>query len=289
VSNIAAKDGGTQITKGNERVVRARLADAFYFWQVDTQDLPDLALLKSAAEKLGLDLQKPLDQRMARLATLDVTFHAKLGTQGARVERMSTMVHHIAPLVGADPVQAKRASLLAKADLTCEIVGEFPELQGVMGRYYAALQGEDEAIAAAIEEHYKPQGPSDALPREPVSVALALADKIDTLAGFWLVDEKPTGSKDPYALRRAALGVIRLVLSRDWHIPLTPLFMAALSRYESQGVKDTASHEVIAADLLRFFHERLTVYLREEGARHDAIDALLTNNTDDLLQITRRV
>jgi len=289
VSNIAAKDGGKQVIKGNERVVRARLADALYFWQVDGQDLPDLAQLEPAAEKFALNLQRPLDQRMARLATLDVTFHARLGTQGARVERIRAMVGHIAPLVEADLAQAKRASLLAKADLQSEIVGEFPELQGVMGRYYATLQGEEAAVAAAIEEHYKPQGPSDALPRAPISVALALADKIDTLAGFWLVDEKPTGSKDPYALRRAALGVIRLVLSRDWHIPLTPLFMAALSYYEGQGVKGKASHAVIAADLLHFFHERLTVYLREEGARHDAIDALLTREADDLLQIARRI
>jgi len=289
VSNITARDGGREVVKGNERVVRARLADALYFWQVDGQDLLDLATLKPMVEKFGLEAHKPLDQRMARLAKLDVTFHAKLGTQGARVERMVAMAALIAPLVGANLARTRRASLLAKADLQSEIVGEFPELQGVMGRYYALRQGEEEAVAAAIEEHYKPQGASDGLPRAPVSIALALADKIDTLAGFWLIDEKPTGSKDPYALRRAALGVIRLLLSRDWHIALIPLFIAALENYKAQAIRPDADSHAVAADLLQFFHERLKVHLREEGARHDAIDAVLTHQADDLLQIARRI
>src|SRR5690606_5092843 len=215
VSNIAARDGGTEIAYGNGKVVRARLSDALYFWHTDQHDLPDLDKLAASAEKFGLDLKKPLDQRMARLDALNVTFHAKLGTQGARVERIRQLAAEIAPLVGADPKLAERAAILAKADLTTEIVGEFPELQGAMGRKYALLQGEDEAVAAALEEHYKPQGPSDFVPKNPVSVAVALADKLDTLVGFWAIDEKPTGSKDPYALRRAALGVIRLLLEND--------------------------------------------------------------------------
>ncbi len=216
VSNIAARDGGTEIAYGNGKVVRARLSDALYFWHTDQHDLPDLDKLVASAEKFGLDLKKPLDQRMARLDALNVTFHAKLGTQGARVERIRELAAQIAPLVGADPKLAARAAVLAKADLTTEVVGEFPELQGAMGRKYALLQGEDEAVAAAIEEHYKPQGPSDVVPKNPVSVAVALADKLDTLVGFWAIDEKPTGSKDPFALRRAALGVIRLLLSQEW-------------------------------------------------------------------------
>lgn len=327
VSNIAAPDGGKEIARGNGKVVRARLSDALYFWQTDQHNLPDLPQLKLSADKLGLDLKKPLDQRMARLDHLNVTFHAKLGTQGARVERIAALAVAIAPLVGADPALAKRAALLAKADLQTEAVGEFPELQGVMGHKYALLQNEDESVAQAIEDHYKPQGPTDRIPREPVSIAVALADKIDTLVGFWLIDEKPTGSKDPFALRRACLGVIRLLLVRDWTIHLLPIFKQAigllsrhtieraLAAYEhklsSEKARETdaaedfsnavrmeesklehefsAKSEPVLLDLLSFFHERLKVYLKDEGARHDAIEAVLTNDADDLLQVARRV
>lgn len=327
VSNIAARDGGTEIAYGNGKVVRARLSDALYFWHTDQHDLPDLDKLAASAQKFGLDLKKPLDQRMARLDSLNVTFHAKLGTQGQRVERIRELAAQIAPLVGADPKLATRAAVLAKADLQTEVVGEFPELQGAMGRKYALLQGENEAVAAAVEEHYKPQGPSDVVPKNPVSVAVALADKLDTLVGFWAIDEKPTGSKDPYALRRAALGVIRLLLSQEWKFPLLPLFRSAfaalkegqvqrklrefearlaaensgdvdgeqdvdnaLASYEKQARAEAeASSEPVLADLLSFFHDRFKVHLKEEGARYDAIDAVLTPEADNLLLVARRL
>lgn len=327
VSNIAARDGGTEIAYGNGKVVRARLSDALYFWHTDQNDLPDLDKLGASAAKFGLDLKKPLDQRMARLDALNVTFHAKLGTQGARVERIRELAAQIAPLVGADPKLATRAAVLAKADLQTEVVGEFPELQGAMGRKYALLQGEDEAVAAALEEHYKPQGPSDFVPKNPVSVAVALADKLDTLVGFWTIDEKPTGSKDPYALRRAALGVIRLLLSQEWKFPLLPLFRSAFAALkEGQVVRKLREFEdkiaaensgdvdgeedidnalrnfemevraeadrsagPVLADLLSFLHDRFKVYLKDEGARYDAIDAVLTPEADNLLLVARRL
>jgi glycyl-tRNA synthetase beta chain len=269
VSNIAAADGGAEIARGNGKVVRARLSDALYFWQSDQADLPDQEGLAAAAESLGLNLTLPLDQRMAKLDALNVTFHAKLGTQGERVRRIRALARELAPVVGADPDLADRAALLAKADLTTDAVGEFPELQGLMGRRYAELQGEDQAVAAAIEDHYKPQGPSDSVPSDPVTIAVALADKLDTLVGFWAIDEKPTGSKDPYALRRAALGVIRLVLENGLRL-----------RLSSIAVND---------DLLSFFHDRLSVYLRDQGARHDLIDAVISPQADDLLAVARRV
>lgn len=327
VSNVAARDGGTEIAYGNGKVVRARLSDALYFWHTDQHDLPDLDKLVASAQKFGLDLKKPLDQRMARLDALNVTFHAKLGTQGARVERIRELASQIAPLVGADLTLATRAAVLAKADLQTEVVGEFPELQGAMGRKYALLQGEDAAVAAALEEHYKPQGPSDVVPKDPVSVAVALADKLDTLVGFWTIDEKPTGSKDPYALRRAALGVIRLLLSQEWKFPLLPLFRSAfaalqegqvqrklrefeaklatensgdvdgeqdvdnaLANYEKEiRAEAEASSGPVLADLLSFFHDRFKVHLKEEGARYDAIDAVLTPEADNLLLVARRL
>ncbi len=281
-ANIEAKDGGTEIAGGNGKVVRARLSDALHFWKTDQADLPDLGRLKASAEKFGLDLKKPLDQRMARLDHLGVTFHAKLGTQGERVERIARLAEELAPVVGADPKLARRAAVLAKADLQTEVVGEFPELQGQMGRTYAALQGERPSVAAAVEEHYKPQGPSDRVPSDPVSIAVALADKLDTLVGFWAIDEKPTGSKDPYALGRAALGVIRIVVENGVRL--------GLSKWAGK-------------DLLFFFHDRLKVYLRDQGARHDLIDAVLASgapiapsageiapsSNDDLLLIVRRV
>ncbi|ATU92494.1 glycine--tRNA ligase subunit beta [Phyllobacterium zundukense] len=327
VSNIQATDGGREIAYGNGKVVRARLSDALYFWNTDQHDLPDMHTLAPAAIKFDLDLKKPLDQRMARLDALNVTFHAKLGTQGERVTRIRALARDIAPFVGADPALAMRAAVLAKADLTTEIVGEFPELQGGMGRKYALLQKENPSVAAAIEEHYKPQGPSDFVPSDPVSVAVALADKLDTLVGFWSIDEKPTGSKDPFALRRAALGVIRLLLSSDWKIELLPLFQSAFIQMREEKIEQRIEHfeedqkaqdsgdvdgeedvtnaiagfekrirgqlsersQPILLDLLGFFHERMKVHLRELGARHDLIDAVLTEGADNLLLIARRV
>ncbi len=319
-ANIEAKDGGEEIARGNGKVVRARLSDALYFWTTDQHDLPDLGELEASAEKLGLDLKRPLDQRMARLDHLNVTFHAKLGTQGDRVERIARLADELAPVVGADAKLARRAALLAKADLQTEVVGEFPELQGAMGRKYAELQGEDASVAAAIEEHYKPLGPSDLVPSDPVSVAVALADKLDTLVGFWAIDEKPTGSKDPYALRRAALGVIRIVVENGVRLALlsvgegaykplglhldlgnqtyrnrlmnlaTETFRSRATNEEellenlaagwdrhfvNEAVATAASEDI--ADLLSFFHDRLKVYLRDQGARYDLIDAVLAS------------
>lgn len=303
-ANIQASDGGKKIAHGNGKVVHARLADALYFWKTDQSDLPDLDRLEDSARKFGLDLKKPLDQRMARLDHLNVTFHAKLGTQGERVERIRRLAREIAPLVGANPDLAERAALLAKADLQTEVVGEFPELQGAMGRKYAELQGEHPSVCAAIEEHYKPLGPSDVVPTDPVSIAVALADKLDTLVGFWAIDEKPTGSKDPYALRRAALGVIRHVLERDIRLNLLEIFSVAAAKYPADRLcpKDRDvqawilfTRGEILKDLLSFFHDRLKVYLRDRGARYDLIDAVLASGSgdvaanDDLLLIVRRV
>lgn len=350
-ANIEASDGGADIARGNGKVVRARLSDALYFWKTDQANLPDLDLLKDSAAKFGLDLTKPLDQRMARLDHLGVTFHAKLGTQGERVERIARLSEEIAPAVGADPALARRAAVLAKADLQTEVVGEFPELQGAMGRKYALLQGEDASVAAALEEHYKPQGPSDSIPTDPVSIAVAFADKLDTLVGFWAIDEKPTGSKDPYALRRAALGVVRILvengvrlrlnafieshlealqvsrivvseiekidsaltkmheemvrIEEDTRSPINSTKGAARARMDelqkwSSGhreTKDALQKHLVATrrslltdnNLLSFFHDRLKVYLRDKGARHDLIDAVITPESDDLLAIVRRV
>lgn len=268
ISNIQATDGGKEIMHGNGKVVRARLSDALHFWKRDQGDLPDLETLKASATKFDLDLNKPLDQRMAKLDALNVTFHAKLGTQGERVARIRELAKVLAPIVGADLALVDRAVVLAKADLRTEAVGEFPELQGAMGRKYALLQGENTSVAAAIEDHWKPNGPSDRLPEDKVGLTVALADKLDTLVGFWAIDEKPTGSKDPYALRRAALGVVRMILEKGIRLPLASV------------AKD--------ADLLSFFHDRLKVYLRDQGARHDIIDAVLTPEADDLLMVARK-
>ena len=210
VSNLIARDGGAAIAAGNARVVRARLSDARHFWLTDLKDLPDT---KDKAAK-------PLDQRLAKLEALGIVFHERLGTQAERIERIEELAREIAPQVGADVELAARAARLAKADLVTEMVGEFPELQGLMGRYYATRQGEEASVADAIEEHYKPQGPNDRIPTSPVSIAVALADKLDTLVGFFAVNERPTGSKDPYALRRAALAVISIVLENDLRISL---------------------------------------------------------------------
>ncbi|RWO80786.1 MAG: glycine--tRNA ligase subunit beta [Mesorhizobium sp.] len=330
-ANIEASDGGKEIAHGNGKVVRARLSDALYFWKTDQGDLPDLDQLQASAEKFGLDLKKPLDQRMARLDHLGVTFHAKLGTQGERVERIAQLAEELAPIVasGISPLEgemagrpegvvargsatpsvafgdispsrgeitalARRAAVLAKADLTTEVVGEFPELQGAMGRKYALLQGEHPSVAAAVEEHYKPQGPSDRVPTDPVSVAVALADKLDMLVGFWAIDEKPTGSKDPYALRRAALGVVRILVENGIRLALMPTFGSAYewANYLDKNAITTLegkAEQIYPSDLLAFFHDRLKVYLRDQGARHDLIDAVITPRSDDLLQIVRRV
>ncbi|SSC70236.1 unnamed protein product [Ciceribacter sp. T2.26MG-112.2] len=329
VSNIEAKDGGKEIMHGNGKVVRARLADAKHFWTRDQGDLPDLETLKASAEKFGLDLKKPLDQRMAKLDALNVTFHAKLGTQGERVARIRALAKELAPIVGADAALVDRAVVLAKADLRTEAVGEFPELQGLMGRRYALLQGEDASVAAAIEDHWKPNGPSDRLPEDKVGLTVALADKLDTLVGFWAIDEKPTGSKDPYALRRAALGVVRMILEKGTRLPLLEVFQTIVLRWQranlervlaragnpvslaedllaleaSKKIANVEGEEFVEieinppmlglvsnleADLLSFFHDRLKVYLRDQGARHDIIDAVLTPEADDLLMVARR-
>ncbi|CAH1669693.1 glycine--tRNA ligase subunit beta [Chelatococcus asaccharovorans] len=277
-ANIEARDGGAAIAAGNGRVVRARLSDAKFFWETDKRALPGYA-----ASRL-----KPLDQRLKKLEDLGIIFHEKLGTQGERIARIAGLARELAPVVGADPDKAERAARLAKADLVTEMVGEFPELQGLMGRYYAQAQGEDASVAAAVEDHYKPQGPSDRVPTDPVSVAVALADKLDTLVGFWAIDEKPTGSKDPYALRRAALGVIRLVLENGVRLHLVSIARQRLRAIPDREAspsdrdhRDKPGDDVatVAADLLSFFHDRLKVYLRDQGARHDLIDAVLALGT----------
>ncbi|MPZ40676.1 MAG: glycine--tRNA ligase subunit beta [Rhizobiales bacterium] len=248
VSNTEAKDGGKAIVAGNERVIRARLSDAKFFYETD--------------------LKTKLEDRLPKFK--QIVFHEKLGTQAERIERIERLAVELAPLVGADPAKAGRAARLAKADLLTEVVGEFPEVQGLMGKYYAQAQGEDEAVARAIEEHYKPLGPGDRVPADPVSVAVALADKLDMLTSFWAIDEKPTGSKDPYALRRAALGVIRIVLDN--------------------GLRLKLQKAAPGPDLMSFFADRLKVQLREQGARHDLVDAVFAlEGQDDLLLIVRRV
>ncbi|MGZ2430590.1 glycine--tRNA ligase subunit beta [Rhizobium redzepovicii] len=292
VSNIQAHDGGKEIVHGNGKVVRARLSDALHFWKRDQGDLPDLETLKASAAKFDLDLRKPLDQRMAKLDALDVTFHAKLGTQGARVARIRALAEELAKITGADAALTDRAAVLAKADLRTEAVGEFPELQGLMGRKYAALQGENGSVAAAIEDHYKPQGPSDRVPADKVAITVALADKLDTLIGFWAIGEKPTGSKDPFALRRAALGVVRILLERNVRLPLLKIMSrtSLLAKTGGESVFSFAGDPAETCfDLLSFFHDRLKVYLRDQGARHDLIDAVLTADADDLLMVARRV
>ena len=264
VSNILADDGGKMIVAGNEKVIRARLADARFFWETD--------------------LKSKLSDNLPKLA--EVKFHEKLGSVGARVERLIALSGELATIVGADETKARRAAELAKADLVSSMVFEFPELQGLMGRYYAVAQGEDASVAAAVEEHYKPQGPSDNVPTDPVAVAVALAEKLDLLAGFWAIDEKPTGSKDPYALRRAALGVIRIVLENNLRIGLADAIRSALGPIDVE-VADT---DALVDDLLSFFGDRLKVHLKDEGARHDLIDAVFAlEGQDDLLMVVKRV
>ena len=346
VANIEASDGGKAIAAGNSRVLSARLDDARFFWEQD----------KST----------PLEKMAEKLATID--FKKELGTIADKVERVAALARELAPKVGADPDMAERAARLAKADLVSGMVGEFPELQGVMGGYYAREQGETDAVATAIAEHYKPQGPSDAVPTEPVAIAVALADKLDTLVGFWAIDEKPTGSKDPFALRRAALGVVRIILENQvrlklltvltdateqtakgfwafgniyWASSLTkgdydaphgglssgPGYVLAeycgLSQLSSWQANDPADGELVVvdgiwsgngifpehrkaefdrhvafkladlsalpSDLLSFFADRLKQYLRDQGARHDLIDAVFALGEDDLVLIVKRV
>ena len=250
VANVEASDGGAVIAAGNARVLSARLNDARFFWDEDRK-----VKLESRLDKLK-----------------GVTFHAKLGTMYERVERIAALARHIAPMVGGDMDTAERAGRLAKADLGSGMVGEFPELQGLMGGYYARAEGLGDTVADAIRDHYKPVGPSDTVPSAPESVAVALADKLDTLAGFFAIDEKPTGSKDPYALRRAALGVIRILLEGRLRVPL--------HRVVAEGAR---------ADLGAFFADRLKVALRDQGKRHDLVDAVFALGDDDLVRVVDRI
>ncbi len=263
VANIAASDGGKALVAGNERVLRARLSDARFFWDQDRR--------------------QSLEDFLPKLAS--VVFHAKLGTQEQRVLRLVRLAGHLAPLVGADRAMAERAALLCKADLASGMVGEFPELQGVMGRYYARHAGEDRRVADAIGSQYRPLGPGDAVPSEPVATAVALADKLDTLAGFFAKGEKPTGSGDPFALRRAALGVIRIIRENALRLPLGAVLTEAAS---SVPEVDAATVRQTAADLLDFLAERLRVQLRTEGARHDLVAAAFVGGEDDLLRLLAR-
>lgn len=306
VANIEASDGGKAIAAGNARVLSARLDDARFFWEQDKAT--------------------PLEKMADRLKTID--FKKELGTIADKVERVAALARELAPKVGADPDMAERAARLAKADLVSGMVGEFPELQGVMGGYYAREQGETDAVATAIAEHYKPQGPSDAVPTEPVGISVALADKLDTLVGFWAIDEKPTGSKDPFALRRAALGVVRIILENGVRVKLGDLFKEYWEEYADELVYRSAKSKLDAAEtldamgvdgarddtleaveatigddirpnvyrlmfedgpLLSFFADRLKQYLRDQGARHDLIDAVFALGEDDLVLIVKRV
>ncbi|KAA0583701.1 glycine--tRNA ligase subunit beta [Azospirillum sp. B21] len=265
VANTETLDGGKAVVAGNERVLRARLSDAKFFWDQD--------------RKTKLEARVPALEK--------ITFHAKLGTVAEKVTRVQLLAAEIARAIGADSDAASRAALLCKADLVTEVVGEFPEVQGIMGRYYALGQGESADVANAIADHYKPLGPSDSCPTAPVSVSVALADKIDTLVGFFAIDEKPTGSKDPYALRRAALGVIRLVLENGLRVKLSEIFAAAHGAYKVSGFAPAGN---VGGDLMSFFADRLKVVLREQGVRHDLVDAVFAlGGEDDLVRLLARV
>ena len=311
VANRETTDNGATILAGNQKVLSARLADAKFFWE------NDLRVAKSDITQWTRALE-------------NVTFHNKLGTQAQRIDRIAALARELAPVTGADPDQAEKAARLAKADLSSEMVYEFPELQGLMGRYYIEAAGEDAAVAAVAQEHYSPLGPSDDVPTAPLSVTVALADKLDTLTGFWAIDEKPTGSKDPFALRRAALGVIRLILNNDLRLKLGGILDAQLVRAEVASndavhdehvadlLEEIAQHGVFGAafrlvkeklagkrlsdilhmerkvpeatqDLLSFFHDRLKVFLRDEGIRHDVIDACIAmDGNDDINLLVKR-
>ena len=310
VANMEAADGGKAIVAGNERVIRARLSDAKFFYETD--------------------LKTRLEDRLPKFE--DIVFHEKLGTQAERIERIERLAAELAPLVGADVEKAKRAARLCKADLLSEVVGEFPEVQGTMGKYYAEAQGEDAAVALACEDHYRPKGPEDFVPSDPVSIAVALADKIDSLVGFWAVDEKPTGSKDPYALRRAALGIVRLILENHLKLSTLTIQVPAVVAYQFQQRQKRFSTQLeafvdiipegvsldvvgvylkdllrrakdserdqrqflkaieIIADLAWFVADRLKVALREEGTRFDLIDSIYSLHLpDDLTSVVRRL
>ncbi|KIC26139.1 MULTISPECIES: glycine--tRNA ligase subunit beta [unclassified Leisingera] len=307
VANRETADNGATILAGNQKVLSARLADAKFFWENDLRTAKSEAGMGSWVENLG-----------------NVTFHNKLGTQAARIDRIAALAREIAPVVGADADLAEQAARVAKADLSSEMVYEFPELQGLMGRYYAEAAGLPSAVANACEQHYSPLGPGDDVPSEPVSVAVALADKLDTLTGFWAIEETPTGSKDPFALRRAALGVIRLVLENDVRVAVLDQFSSQLARADtaiSQTIaaeqerlgedyrqktgaatiqggpatitvsKDVGGRHIDerAIDLLSFFHDRLKVFLRDQGIRHDVIDACIAmDGNDDLTLLVKR-
>jgi glycyl-tRNA synthetase beta chain len=285
VANTEAEDGGKAIVAGNERVIRARLADAKFFYETD--------------------LKTRLEDRLPKFEK--IVFHEKLGTQAERIARIEALAGHIARAIDADVAKTERAARLCKADLLTEVVGEFPELQGLMGKYYAQAQGEDEAVAHACEDHYRPKGPDDLVPAEPVSVAVALADKLDTLVAFWGIDEKPTGSKDPYALRRAALGIIRIILENKLRLRLQSICFEGLANLDIKRVtpadKWLQEHDkvspiqervqlkkLVVTELLEFYADRLKVQLREQGARHDLVDAVFAlEGQDDLVLIVRRI
>lgn len=299
VANIEASDGGKAVAAGNARVLSARLNDARFFWDHD----------REASEPGG-----NFDRWLRKLE--GVTFHARLGTMSQRVERIVALSREIAPLVDADVEKTAEAARLAKADLASGMVGEFPELQGIMGGYYAREAGLDGEIADAVRDHYRPQGPADAVPVGAVTVAVALADKIDTLAGFFAIDEKPTGSKDPYALRRAALGVIRIILDGERRVPLKTLLTTAdrafphraahaelelAEELQERTPSDVTTHKLEGRrarsngadahvhELLAFLADRLKVLLRDQGKRHDLVDAVFALGDDDLVRIVRRV
>ena len=265
VSNMEAEDGGAAIVAGNERVLRARLADAKFFWDQDRK--------------------KTLESRVPLLAQM--MFHEKLGTLQEKVARIEALAVVLAPIVGADSEQAKRAAHLCKADLMTGMVGEFASLQGVMGRYYAVAEGERPDVAQAIAEHYAPAGPDDMCPSVSVSIAVSLADKIDTLVGFFGIDEKPTGSRDPYGLRRAALGIIRMILENGIRLPLLTAFGKAAELY---GAALPTGSCAISESLITFFADRLKVHLRSSGVRHDLIAAVFAlGDEDDLVRLVSRV
>jgi glycyl-tRNA synthetase beta chain len=266
IANLVAADGGEEIIAGNNRVIAARLTDAKFFWDQDRKT--------------------PLASRLGALDA--ITFHALIGSQGERLRRIEALAGEIAEVLKADVGRAREAARLSKADLVTGAVGEFPELQGVMGRYYALAEGIAADVADAIRDHYKPQGPSDRIPETKIAEAVALADKIDMLLAFWLIDEKPTGSKDPYALRRAALGIIRILLEHERRLPLRRIGLKGLDLFSRQLLQ--GEREALLTDLLDFFADRLKVYLRDKGARHDLIDAVFSlGQEDDLLMIVRRV
>lgn len=264
IANTLTDDGGKQVIAGNERVLNARLSDAKFFWDQDRK--------------------QTLESRLPALK--DIVFHAQLGTVAQKVERVERIAYEIAGAVNADAKLARRAAKIARADLVSGVVGEFPELQGIMGRYYALNDGEPAAVAEAIALHYAPQGPNDRCPTDPVAVSVALADKLDTLAGFFAIDEKPTGSKDPFALRRAALGVIRIILENRLALPLKALFRSALSLQ----IVQTGGERNVVEELMQFFVDRLKVHLREQGVRHDLIAAIFAKGgDDDLVRVLTKV